>query len=180
MFCCKRCGYETIRLADLKKHFIKKKQCPATLSDIDTTLLYEEHFCKNKNKKYKCEFCDKSYLHAPSKSNHKKICKKRIEIELLQHQNQEKLNNLCIVVEQQQKKIQELEEYKNKNKNVSTINNNNNNNIQNQTINNTTNNIQINAFGKENFDYLLKDPKYYDFMTSCIKNQLDGIHDLMV
>jgi hypothetical protein len=80
-------------------------------------------------------------------------------------------------LEQQQKEIEEL---KAKALNKTTTNNaqTNNNNIKKQT-NNITNNITINAFGKEKVDYLSSNPNYKKFMINCLLKDTGGIIDLM-
>ena len=164
VYTCERCGYKTSVLCNLKTHLKRKNPCESLLCDIETAILYNEYF--NKDKKYKCEYCDKCYTHAPAKSMHKKTCSKRIEIEIVKKQNEDKLEEL-------QKQIDELKQKSTMTTTMTTTTT----NIENQTNNNT--NITINAFGKENIDYLVNNPKYKQMMLSCMNTKEQGIMQLI-
>jgi len=185
-YSCERCGYTTSVLYNLKMHYRRKIVCPPELSDVSVTILYNETFY-NVNKKYTCEYCDKSYFYAQGKCNHKKKCKKKIEYDLkLTQDKAAAIEQLAIVVEQQQKQIEELSAKTHAQNQIIHGNNanhshNTNNATQNNhnSHNNITNNITINAFGKENTDYLIKDPNYKKFMIGCLQKHEQGIIELI-
>ena len=156
MISCKRCGYSTTLLYDLKKHLQRKKQCNPVVEDIETSILYNEYFEKD-IKPYKCDYCDKRYNHISSTYKHKKTCVKKIEIETLQKQQ---LNQQI----------------------VTTINNTNNANTNTNTNSHNTitnNNITINAFGKENIEYLKNNPNYKQIMMNCMAEKEHGVMKLL-
>lgn len=166
---CKRCGYTTKVVFDLKSHLKRKYVCSPILEDIDVNILYNECFEK-KIKNYNCDYCDKSYSYLSGKNFHLKTCSKKIEFELQQTNQLELLKK-------------EFEDYKKENPRqldetgVKTIIT-NNNNITNNTIN-TINNITINAFGKEDIQYLSNDPKYMQIMLNCLNTKEQGIMHLI-
>lgn len=168
MIGCDRCGYETTRLGDLKKHFMRKTECPPTLSDVSVAELFDIHFVK-KEKRYECEYCNKMYTTSHSKYRHKKICKEREKID---NEKKEKIEQLEKMVLEQQKAIDELRKASTS-KSVGTINGNNNNN-------NNTINIQVNGFGNENLAYITESPNYKNFMLGCIKKQIDGVCNMLI
>ena len=154
MFLCKRCGYSTTLLYDFKRHLQRKKQCNPVVEDIETSILYNEYFEKDV-KPYKCDYCDKRYIHISSTYKHKKTCVKKIEIETLQKQH---LNQQI----------------------ATTINNTNNANTNTNSHNTiTNNNITINAFGKENIEYLKNNPNYKQIMMKCIAEKEQGVMKLL-
>jgi len=168
MFLCKRCGYSTTLLSTLKRHLQRKKHCNPVVEDIETSILYNKCFEKDV-KPYKCEYCDKSYTHISSTSYHKKTCVKKIEIELLQQQQ---------LIIDQQKQIESLKAVLPAN----TINNTNNANTNTNTNSHNTitnNNITINAFGKENIEYLKNNPNYKQIMMKCMAEKEQGVMKLL-
>ncbi|MSX83146.1 MAG: hypothetical protein F2740_02245 [Actinobacteria bacterium] len=167
MISCKRCGYSTTLLSTLKRHLQRKKQCNPVVEDIETSILYNKCFEKDV-KPYKCEYCDKSYTHISSTSYHKKTCVKKIEIELLQKQQ---------LIIDQQKQIESLKAVLPAN----TINNANTNTNTNTNSHNTitNNNITINAFGKENIEYLKNNPNYKQIMMNCMAEKEHGVMKLL-
>ena len=166
MISCKRCGYSTTLLYCLKKHLQRKKQCNPVVEDIETSILYNKCFEKDV-KPYKCDYCDKSYTHISSTSYHKKTCVKKIEIELLQKQQ---------LIIDQQKQIESLKAVLP----ATTINNTNNANTNTNSHNTiTNNNITINAFGKENIEYLKNNPNYKQIMMKCMAEKEQGVMKLL-
>jgi len=165
MFLCKRCGYSTTLLYCLKKHLQRKKQCNPVVEDIETSILYNKCFEKDV-KPYKCDYCNKSYTHLSSTSYHKKTCVKKIEIELLQKQQ---------LIIDQQKQIESLKAVMP----ATTINNTNNANTNTNSHNTITNNITINAFGKENIEYLKNNPNYKQIMMNCMAEKEHGVMKLL-
>ena len=165
---CPRCGYSTNQKNDLRKHWRRKSSCQITLNDITIddcfqTILNEEKsndnkmttfshesdniFCcrdnkmttffsniKTANNMHLCSYCNKQFSHRNSKNVHLKKCKNRFFSEKDE------------IIESLKKQNEILQNEKN------TL-------IQNTiTTNNTTNNtVIINAFGKENLDYIKKE-----------------------
>ena len=173
---CERCGYTTVFFSNLKAHFKRKRPCPPILNNIDVSTLYSDYFSNRENRQYICEYCERSYSTIESKCNHTKKCMKKLESELLQKQ---KLEELCEIVEHQQKQIEELKAKPSINNQTNTNNTNNSHNKQINNNNKQINNITINAFGKEDISYLIDSPDYKKFMIECLKEREQGIMKLM-
>ena len=170
-YSCERCGYTTLILYNLKLHFKRKNVCSPTLNNIAVSVLYNDYFSNDNT--HLCECCEKIFTSKQGKSNHKKICKKKLDHEnKLSEENIEKLEQLCVVVEDQQKQIEEL---KAKAKVQMQIQNQTNNNIKKQT----NNVININAFGKEKTEYLINNPDYKKFMIDCLQKKEQGIMQMI-
>lgn len=88
-FECKRCGYISYRKSNMKQHFLRKKQCKPTKSDISIDELYEElfedniknHYIKQANNKITktdsnvCMFCKKVFARPNTARKHmRKSC----------------------------------------------------------------------------------------------------------
>ena len=179
---CERCGYTTLVLYNLKLHFKRKKVCSPTLNNIAVSILYNDYF-SNYNA-HVCEYCEKAYSTIESKCNHKKKCIKKKEYD--NNITEQKLEKLCVVVEDQQKKMngqnkaiedqqKQIEELKAKAKVQMQIQNQTNNNIKKQT----NNVININAFGKEKTEYLINNPDYKKFMIDCLQKKEQGIMQMI-
>jgi hypothetical protein len=164
---CNRCGYNTISCQNIKLHFKRKNICAPILSDSEPSILYNELFgnqLNNIEKKFKCEYCEKSYASVESRCNHKKICKKRIEKNV---SVEEQMKQLSVTVEEQQKQIEELKLQAKTSITHQT-------NIGTQNVQNIT----INAFGKEDIAYLTSSPEYKKFMINCLKENEQGMLNL--
>lgn len=123
-FDCEVCNMKFSRRYHLDRHIATKK--------------HKDKIEKNESKK-ECQFCTKSFLHASSLSKHRKICflNKMVPIE--------ELETMRCQFEKEKEAMQKLIEDLILSQN------------QNQTINHnigTQVNITINAFGKENLDYI--------------------------
>ena len=108
---------------------------------LDRHIATKKHIDKienNSKKTYPCAYCTNSFSHTSSRSKHQTICKIKnmVPIEEYEILRKEK--------EAMKKQIEEL--LLSQNNQITT--NNNNNNIGTQV------NITINAFGKENLDYI--------------------------
>jgi len=173
---CPRCGYLAKQRTDLRRHFLRKKACPNKYEDITIeecfkTILFEEKpsdnqmttlrknsdnqmttflsvndnsdnqmttFSKPSISSYECLYCNKKFRHRNSKNVHMKKCKNREFFEI-----------------KQKIKLLEMEnEDLKKEKSVTHTNINNINNINNNVQHN---HITINAFGKENLDYVSRE-----------------------
>lgn len=70
---CQRCGYETSRKYDLKKHLNRTVPCKAILQDIEREELLAE-LNKIKIREYLCDICNKAFKTPQSKYIHKRSC----------------------------------------------------------------------------------------------------------
>ena len=142
---CNRCGIEFGRKDVLIKHLKKKNICMPIEMDEDRNIQLE---LLSKKCEIECDKCNKMYKNSNSLRMHK-----------------------CKIIDKTEEILEALSELKNENKmmkekleNMSNINSIKNiTNTTNNTDNsNNTNNITIvlpNSFGKENLDYLLKNPE---------------------
>jgi hypothetical protein len=135
-FICKRCNIKFSSKPRLKTHLQRKNICTFIETDCDRNLLIEELYERKLNDKtYTCEYCNKQFNHASTKSQHKKICKSKPLDEITQ---------LKTTVNQLVSKIEILETQP---KNNNTTNNNNNTQIN-------INGVKLRDFGRENMDAL--------------------------
>lgn len=112
LFNCSRCGYETNKPSNLKRHLNNKIICNALYSNankeelLKNLELYIEHIKndnvrkKNNNsnketKDIKCNYCGKSYSNRFTKSRHQKTCEKKKIINNIIEQNKNS-NNVTI------------------------------------------------------------------------------------
>ena len=173
-FSCKRCGYKTPLLCNLKKHLTRKFTCdPLLCDDSVQTLLNALPNVSNKEKSFCCDECDKQFTSRSGLFSHKK---KQHSAEINNGiTNQIVVRNYVDELEMMKEKYERLE---NRQKELETIiqtrmgntiatigSNNNNNSIQ---------NIIINNFGSENTSHLSK-----DFLDDCMKKLNTGMKNLM-
>lgn len=167
-FECKRCGYKSCRKCDLKKHLKRVNPCPPLLENIDNGVLLKEIERVIKEKKYKCDLCDKMFTSPQCKYTHKTICKGNptnsiTSLTILEylkeitHQNNELASNNVALLE-------EIKDLKNK-INTSSTTTNNTNNIINETVNNITMNVELRDFGCENMEAIP-----LDLLRNCFLN----------
>ena len=143
---CKRCGYLTNKKTNLKVHLEKKNPCEPVLHDISPDILVQQLYPEIEAKLYECS-CGKKYSYPSGLSAHKKSCKfKSEQIDFLE------------IVKNLEEKIKRLEC-----NSPNVINN------DNKVINNITNNLIINDFGKEEIDYITE-----KFVRTCLKQQDHG------
>ena len=133
---CKRC-YTTFKCkAYLKSHLQRKNTCDCINHeyDIDINILLDELYQRKLNDKtYDCEYCNKKFNHASTKTQHKKICK---------HKPPDEITLLKNTVENLVSKIEKLEAQP---KNTTNNNTQINNNI-------SLNGVKLRDFGRENMD----------------------------
>ncbi len=133
---CKRCGYVGASKQSLKSHLIKKKECDATLDDIERDILIEE-LIKKEIKRHICEGCNRELSSRQNLYRHNKICKvdnDKSKIKKLENKIDEMDNLVKALIKKKETKI---------------INNNTNNGtIYNIVIEN------INPKGEENLTYI--------------------------
>jgi hypothetical protein len=74
-YICPRCHFETDFRCYYITHLQKKKTCNPTFSNVSRDHVIEKLNEKQAiKKKFKCDLCPKAFSHAPTLSNHKKIC----------------------------------------------------------------------------------------------------------
>ena len=164
LYKCPRCGYLAHQRTDLRRHFMRKMVCTniyanTSIEDCFKTILHEDkpndlkELKKNEDltsndygrlkltsECYSCPYCSKNFTRKNNCNEHiKKRCKVYKKIADDAKKDEE--------IEHLRKEIEKLK-YNGSIKNI-TINN-QSNNIQN-------NNIIINAFGKENLEYISKE-----------------------
>lgn len=66
---CPRCHYSTTLKGDMLRHLQKKNTCGALYSDVSVDELLQK---LQQPKKYKCNWCEKSFSHTSSLCKHKK------------------------------------------------------------------------------------------------------------
>jgi len=179
-YTCPRCGYFTFSRFNIRKHFKRKRICQITLENISIdecfkTVLHEEineipssitkvsqnedlgitkvsqryhkSITKSENSAilqnfFKCKNCEKQFSQKNNYYRHVKHYCKNLQISLNANElYEEKLAQTRVI-----DKLKKENEGLRKSKNMT---------IQNNSI--TTNNININAFGKENLNYVSKE-----------------------
>ncbi len=174
-YTCKRCGYCSTVKKNVIQHLNRKNTCVATLQDISREELIEELTYRELNEvTYNCKFCQKAFNSQSSRSQHHRRCKNRED-------KVEKLANVvATLLEQNNELKKELETIKaaNTSKNIATGNGSCTTN--NGTMNNVTNNIQVNVqlreFGQENYDAIPPDLVRACFMGLDIRTLLENLH----
>ena len=159
---CKRCGYQSDRKGDMKKHLSRQNPCPAMLQDIPCSTLLEELCQKRERRCYCCEICQTEFSSSQSKYLHKQRCEKNYN-ELV---SKSEINEL-------RTQLEELRSQMNNRPNLIQQNNHG-------TVNNIQNNITINALGKENVSYITDNPNFKQFMIRCIKQRADGVCEFLM
>ena len=155
---CNRCGYQTNRKQNLKKHLSRKFKCKIIMNKLQSSKKVTQNDYKNMNKinkisqkspksnpkvtqndykKYKCSYCDKLYKYKQGKWRHEQNCKFR---------NSETKDNIINELLKQNDKKNELIE--------NLIKKIGNNKVNNYNSNNKTVNIIINNYGEENIEFI--------------------------
>lgn len=144
---CERCGYNTPNIADMKKHLKRVKPCKDILGcKMDCSQLIEP---LNAKKTIQCEYCTCVFDNKFAKYHHKK--KKHPLNDTFASSQQDKL---LAKVSELIKSSGDKQVVININTNITSNSNNTNTNTNNTQ---QTNNTQINAFGNESFEHVLKD-----------------------
>ena len=170
LYKCPRCGYLAKQRTDLRRHFSRKTICTniyanTSIEECFRTILNEENSnslrnpeknddfyektlrnpeknansLRNPEKFFNCIYCKKIFTRKDNLKVHvEKYCRKKV----VKDENFNEIEDLKMEIE---KLKSENKKYK-----IGVQNNHQINNIQN-------NNIIINAFGKENLDYITKD-----------------------
>lgn len=75
---CERCGHDATTKSNLLQHLRKKKACATTNSKRTREVIINELLKKENNDlPHKCEYCGNGLSSAPSKCQHKKVCRYR-------------------------------------------------------------------------------------------------------
>ena len=172
--------YYDFEITQISSNFTQKSSFypqKTTYDDPQKSSLLQQNFLKNPQKSskifisnetnLKCEFCNKLCSRSDNLKRHLKTCKKRKETE-----------QLLLLDEDKDKKIEELEKalQLEKEKVNTNIINNNNNSTNIHTTNNT--NIIINNLGEENIAYL-KSGKFAELLQgiyAAVPKLIQHIH----
>jgi len=163
-----RCTESEIR-NDTKK--IKCSCCYKTFTRSQR-LLDHKSKCSGKSHPYECVRCHHILSSFCTLARHKKTCSGTLTCVFpVAKENQ---------VERLEQQVEELKlqllQHQPPSTNIST------GHVNNTSIvgdHNTANIININGIGKEDITFLTNNPRFKSFMTSCIKNQLDGVMEYL-
>lgn len=151
---CKRCGYTSNRLSNLKTHFQRKYPCIDNLqSGKSIQSLLEELSPDASTFSYKCIFCGVGFETRQGRYKHNKICQ----------------SNKDQIIETQNKEIKHLKEQLQASQSTTTHNN--------IVITYNTNiSFVVNDFGNEDVSYIQSDKLFLD---KCLKELSSGIGALV-
>lgn len=160
LYQCKRCGYQTNHVGNLKTHLNKKKTCKPVYADVDRALLLEELSTPNGKKNFVINITDQ--IIPFDKLNDPEDFVQKMQEE----NNQLKHENVALMKENAElkTKLYALQTTGGVGGNV-TNNNTNNNNIQINIIHN---------FGQENTKYISQ-----DFLMETVNRVYDAIPTLL-
>ena len=99
-FYCKKCDYSTSKKSSWNKHLKTKKHCKKI--DEKPGIIYQNIPKLPKNKKFKCDFCQKSYSHRPALYRHRKQC-----LKYLSHKKKQYLSIIEFLKEEAEEEAQE-------------------------------------------------------------------------
>ena len=162
---CPRCGYETTKSSDMKKHLVRKKICKATKDDVSLEEFKKPYFKVNVYL-YNCDNCHKGFKTKHGHKNHVSNCKV-VNVPLITN------NEIVPFISSANDEIKELKSQLNelitllKSNNINTTTN-----IINQDMSTKILNININALGYEQIVHLMND---IPFMKSCLMNDVKGL-----
>lgn len=167
---CKRCGYMASTKGNLIKHYQRKTQCDATVSNISPLECLEE-LCKKtyEGNVIRCEYCQKQFKSASCKSKHKKICKKKPE---------DKVKSLEDKVKKLEEALQNLTYHQSPSSPQVNLYGGQHINQGNQL--HQVNHITIHAVGREDIAYLTEHARYPEFMIRCIRDKVEGVCNFLL
>lgn len=191
-YICGRCGYNTVRKGDFRKHLNRKHTCEAKLSDINIDEIKEKYgfyniapkntkitpkthqntpkhtkIHQNTPKYYYCEYCDKKFTRSESKKRHERSrCNVKKELD----KKNMKSDNILItelkdIIAKKDKIINKM--MKQMEKMLEKVGN-----------NNSTINITLKNYGNEDISYLsnLHFEKLLSAPFTCIPKLIKNIH----
>lgn len=176
---CPRCHYTTSVRTHLIDHLNKKKTCEALYSDVSTIDILNS---MNAPKAYQCQECEKSFKTKQNLTVHMKRAHNGVSQTNPTSTNTNTLNNSQNTTDSHDN-IENNHTISNS-QNTTTTTSSHNTNITNTNSNNSTNNINqpivninLNVYGQEKIDHILRDP---EFMIECLhKLGKDGIPNLL-
>ena len=104
-FYCKKCDYSTSKKSSWNKHLKTKKHTTKVAEKPD--IIYQNIQKLPKNKKFKCDFCQKSYSHRPPLYRHRKQC-----VEYLSHKKNQYQSIIEFLKEEKEEEEKEVESLK--------------------------------------------------------------------
>ena len=104
-FYCKKCDYSTSKKSSWKKHLKTRKHNTKVAEKPD--IIYQNIQKLPKNKKFKCDFCQKSYSHRPALYRHRKQC-----VEYLSHKKKQYQSIIEFLKEEKEEEEKEVESLK--------------------------------------------------------------------
>ena len=163
LYKCNNCNYSTNRKSNFLSHINRRSPCVKENLD-DASLEFSDSTLSKDGKIFKCDKCNKEFSTKWNLKRHLGSCNNidngtlkceicQIEFTSVRSKNKHKRTVACIPIHLQNNINNNVNNITNHN--TTTNNNNNHNNTLNITNNNIQNNIVVNAFGKENYDYLL-------------------------
>ena len=180
---CDKCAKHFVQKNDFRRHQNRKKPCIES-SNLTPDILQEKVIqktnLKNYKNEYKCNFCFKYFTR---KDNLERHLSSRCEIKLKKDNEKEEifkklLSEMKSIKEQNEELKSEIKNIKNKkikNINNGTINNTNNTLDQSNNINNY--NIQLVAYGKEDYDKLTE-KEYKIIINKGFKSVQEAVKSL--
>ncbi len=168
-FKCLRCGFETNRKYNFRKHLNRKFKCKAEINDINIDLLKKQNCIdkKKEEKRFFCTKCFKSFTRKDALVRHIKFrCKKKAEEtnikEIIKNNIKDKIDDLFSEMFNMKKILEDQGKIINDNKKkISKFKKN-----------------KINDFGEENLDYITEKvcKKLLAYPTSSIPKLIKKIH----
>jgi hypothetical protein len=178
-YTCERCHYTTHLKSDLVKHLNKKVPCVGEFSDKDVLSIVEDIL---KPKEYVCYDCNKSFSYNRNLVRHRKEKHPPTVSVVNENSNNTDNSNSHNASESNNTEHSHNNTHTEHSHNTTTTTN--NTHSHNTTNNNTTNNIHnptininLNIFGKEELDHILKDE---NLLLECLKNaRTTGVQKLI-
>tara|TARA_B100000073_G_scaffold100158_2_gene79690 strand:+ start:1235 stop:2296 length:1062 start_codon:yes stop_codon:yes gene_type:complete len=122
-FYCKKCDYSTSKKSSWNKHIKTKKHCKKVALKSENDIPFIPKLKKKLpiTKKFKCNYCEKSYSHRPALYRHRKKCKKYIEQQLFDGQQLFDVQQKEYQKNEEEEKVKKSEEVKNLKSEISEL-----------------------------------------------------------
>ena len=107
LYICSLCNKKFNHKGDYTRHINRKNKCKIIPSNNNNIVIKkkEETFQNRNSSKHICNYCNRSYSRRPNLNKHLKTCKVKKDNLLVS-----KINDLNIIIEQQNKNIEDLQE----------------------------------------------------------------------